>query len=307
MARARTAPSHVSSPVVGHRKWIRFRPPTTTGPPATSRLPRARPAPAGAPRRGYAAPVKWSRDELLLALHLYERIPFGRQHSRDPEVLALSRRLGRTPGSVAMKLNNLTSLDPEEAARGIRGLVGASRLDREVWAEFRARPEVVEEAEALWGAATPTHQHAPDGRPEWAGATEGTATRTVRLAQAYFRRVVLANFAGRCALTDVTTPALLVASHIVPWSDAPQRRVDPANGICLNGLHDGAFDRNLVTFDDDHRLVIGRRLRDELGGDELSRSFLHTEGVQLRTPVRRALDPALLTIHRERFEALEAA
>ncbi len=55
-----------------------------------------------------------------------------------------------------MKLTNLTSLDPEEAARGIRGPVGASRLDRDVWAEFRARPEVVEEAEALWGAATPT-------------------------------------------------------------------------------------------------------------------------------------------------------
>ena len=250
--------------------------------------------------------MKWSRDELLLALHLYERIPFGRQHSRDPEVLALSRRLSRTPGSVAMKLNNLTSLDPEEVARGVRGLVGASRLDREVWAEFRARPEVVEEAEALWGAAAPTHEHAPE-EGGWSGPTEGTTTRTVRLAQAYFRRVVLANFAGRCALTDVTTPALLVASHIVAWSDAPQRRVDPANGICLNRLHDGAFDRALITFDEDHRLVIGRRLRDELGGDELSRSFLHTEGVQLRTPVRRALDPALLTIHRERFAALEAA
>lgn len=251
--------------------------------------------------------MKWSRDELLLALHLYERISFGRQHSRDPEILALSRRLDRTPGSVAMKLNNLTSLDPEEAARGVRGLAGASRLDREVWAEFRARPEVVEEAEALWGATPSTHRHSPDSDPEWPGATEATATRTVRLAQAYFRRVVLANFDGRCALTDVATPALLVASHIVPWSDAPERRVDPANGICLNRLHDGAFDRALVTFDADHRLVIGRRLRDELGRNEFSRSFLHTEGARLREPVRRALDPALLAHHRERFEALEAA
>ena len=126
---------------------------------------------AGLPQQGPR--VRWSWDELLLAMHLYERIPFGRQHSRDPDVMALARRLGRTPGSVAMKLNNLTSLDPEEAARGVRGLHGASRLDREVWTEFRADPTVVEEAESLWSSA----------RTEWAGPTEATVPGTVRLAQ----------------------------------------------------------------------------------------------------------------------------
>ncbi len=251
--------------------------------------------------------MRWSRDELLLVLHLYERISFGRQHARDPEVTALARRLGRTPGSVAMKLNNLTSLDPEEAARGVRGLSGASQLDREVWAEFRASPEVVEAAEALWSAAAPAHRHTLDAEAGWLGATEAAGVRSVRLAQAYFRRVVLANFEGRCALTEVATPALLVASHIVPWSEAPARRVDPANGICLNRLHDGAFDRGLVTFDEDLRLVIGRRLREQLGSDDLSISFLRSEGARLRVPARRALDPALLAQHRERFEQVEAA
>ncbi len=247
--------------------------------------------------------MKWTRDEVLLALHLYERIPFGRQHARNPDVRALAQRLGRTPGSVAMKLNNLTSLDPDEAARGVRGLEGASKLDRAVWAEFQARPQVVEEAEELWAGAD--HHHVVDDL--WSGATEGLAVRSVRLAQSYFRRVVLANFEGRCALTDVSTRELLVASHIVSWAEAPEHRVDPANGICLNRLHDGAFDRGLVTFDDEQRLVIGRRLRDELGRDEMSRSFLHTEGVRLREPVRRALDPGLLARQRERFLVLEAA
>lgn len=251
--------------------------------------------------------MKWSREELLLVLHLYERIPFGRQHARDPDVVALSHRLRRTPGSVAMKLNNLTSLDPEEAARGVRGLVGASALDRQTWAEFRARPEVVEEAEALWSGEPPPILRVDDGPAGWTGATSTTAPREQRLAQSYFRRVVLANYDGRCALTGLGTPALLVASHVVPWSDAPQRRVDAANGICLNRLHDGAFDRALVTFDEHHRLVIGRRLRERLGDDALSQALLATEGLTLRAPLRRALDPSLLAHHRERFHALEAA
>lgn len=247
------------------------------------------------------AGARWTRDELLLAMHLYERISFGRQHSRDPEVRALAERLGRTASSVAMKLNNFTSIDPEELARGVRGLQGASELDRAVWAEFHGHAEVVEEAEALW---TEDHHHHVE---TWTGETEGTANRRVRLAQAWFRRVVLANFEGRCAVTGVATPALLVASHIVPWSEAPEHRVDAANGICLNRLHDGAFDRGLITFDDDQRLVIGRRLREELGTDALSRSFLQTEGARLREPVRRALDPRLLARQRERFWREEAA
>lgn len=236
--------------------------------------------------------MRWSRDELLLALHLYERIPFGQQHAKNPEVCALAERIGRTPASVAMKLCNFTSLDPEELARGVRGLSGASQLDQETWAEFQSNPDIVENAEALWLG---------EQVEIWEGATERTATRKIRLAQGYFRRVVLSNFEVRCAITGIAEPALLVASHIVPWSEDPRLRVNPANGICLNRLHDSAFDRRLVTFDEDGRLVIGRRLRRDLGEDALSKAFLDTEGVQLRVPIRRALDPALIARHREQF------
>jgi putative restriction endonuclease len=206
----------------------------------------------------------WSQAELLLALHLYERIPFGQQHARNPEVIALAERLGRTPGSVAMKLNNLTSLDEAERARGVVGLAGASALDRKTWDEFHANPEVVEEAERLWIDQMQPPARAEEAEPPWTRPTEGVAATRVRLAQRYFRRVVLANFAGRCALTGISSPELLTASHIVPWADAPEHRVNPANGLCLNRLHDGAFDRHLIAFDEDQRLLIGRRLRDEM-------------------------------------------
>jgi len=57
---------------------------------------------------------RWTRGELLLALNLYFETPFGKQHRGYPPIIELAERLGRSPSSVAMKLSNLTSLDPAE-------------------------------------------------------------------------------------------------------------------------------------------------------------------------------------------------
>lgn len=244
---------------------------------------------------------RWTRDELLLALHLYQRLPFGQQHERNPRILELAEALDRTPGSVAMKLNNLTSLDPEELARGVRGLSGASALDLEVWREFQAdRLSVGAEAEALWERHVESANPAPEA-PSAPAQVEQMALRRVRLAQRFFRRMVLDNFHGCCALTGLAHGGLINASHIVGWAEEAAHRVDPRNGIALNRLHDAAFDQHLVTFDEDHRLVVGRALRDQVGQDTLSAAFLAYEGAALRAPAKHDLHPALLARHREAF------
>ena len=78
------------------------------------------------------ANARWSKDELKLAFHLYCQLPFGKLHQRNPEIVELARLLGRTPGSVAMKLVNFASLDPTITRSGRSGLNNASKLDREV-------------------------------------------------------------------------------------------------------------------------------------------------------------------------------
>ena len=78
----------------------------------------------------------WTRDELIVAMNLYCKLPFGQLHHRNPVIIALAEKLGRTSSSVAMKLCNFASLDPVQQARGISGLSGASVGDRAVWAEF---------------------------------------------------------------------------------------------------------------------------------------------------------------------------
>jgi hypothetical protein len=51
--------------------------------------------------------VRWSRDELLIILTLYHKLRFGRLNQRQPIIIDLANRIGRTPSAVTMKLSNL--------------------------------------------------------------------------------------------------------------------------------------------------------------------------------------------------------
>ena len=75
----------------------------------------------------------WTREELIVAINLYCKLPFGRLHKGNPEVIKLANLLGRTPSSVAWKLVNFASFDPSLKARGIKGASNVSNLDRQIW------------------------------------------------------------------------------------------------------------------------------------------------------------------------------
>ena len=64
----------------------------------------------------------WTRTELILAMNLYCKLPFGKFDKVNSQVIELSNILERTPSAVAMKLSNLASLDPFHAERGVKGL-----------------------------------------------------------------------------------------------------------------------------------------------------------------------------------------
>ena len=68
----------------------------------------------------------WQRDELMLAINLYCKTPFGRIHVRNPAIIELAELLGRTPGSVSYKLANFASIDPSLDRKGASNV---SRLD----------------------------------------------------------------------------------------------------------------------------------------------------------------------------------
>lgn len=258
---------------------------------------------------------RWTREELLVVLNLYEKLRFGQFHSRQPVIVEVANRLARTPGSLAMKLSNLASLDPNLQARGIVGLKGASRLDKEVWGEFHANRDVLvaaseEEMRKLFqaaeddevevigdiGVATRPRPNPPEG------PTSSTAQVTVRRVQDFFRQVILNAFNGCCGVTGIAIRELLVASHILPWAEHPEFRLDPRNGISLSRLHDGAFDRGWISFDEDYRLLMSKRLRDYLPHSALEANFSLYEGKVLRmAPDVPYPSQEYLSIHRRKW------
>jgi hypothetical protein len=71
---------------------------------------------------------RWTRNELIIALNVYHKLRFGQLHARQPVIIAVAKKLGRSASSVAMKLCNFASLDPALTLRGIKGLTGAGNF-----------------------------------------------------------------------------------------------------------------------------------------------------------------------------------
>jgi hypothetical protein len=122
--------------------------------------------------------------------------------------------------------------------------------------------------------------------------TEAERLVVQRIGQDVFRDRLMHYWQGRCPLTGISDPALLRASHIIPWADCETdaERLDVHNGLLLSALWDAAFDRALVTFDDQ-------------GRPELSPSLSEQARVELRwtTPIPLMNEHRRrLTHHRER-------
>jgi putative restriction endonuclease len=253
---------------------------------------------------------RWTRDELLVALNLYHKLTFGQLHARQPAIVALAEKLKRGSNSVAMKLSNFASLDPALKLRGIKGLEGASSLDRAVWNEFHndlneAAPASEDALRKLFGVDENSELEVlpKDGvrvsKRMPSGPTEVTANVKQRRGQDYFRVAVLNNFGGRCAVTQLAVRELLIASHILPWGTHAAERLNLRNGLALSRLHDAAFDQGLITFDDSLRLVISPRLRAELPQRAVAENFGAYAGQMMHLPDDAALpEPAFLAEHR---------
>ena len=233
----------------------------------------------------------WTKPELKLALALYCQLPFGKLHSRNPEIRALATKIGRTPSAVAMKLVNIASLDPQIIASGRSGLGNASRLDREVWNEFSSDWE-----DELFKAAKiiePEIFETPDIETTRVSEVE------VRTKQSVFRRMILSSYVGRCCITGLSDARLLVASHIVPWNEDRKNRLNPQNGLCLNVLHDKAFDRGLITVSPDLTISVSPELS-RLQEDPFAvENLVSLEGTKIHLPEKFAPAPEFLKWHGE--------
>nr|WP_303649897.1 HNH endonuclease [Desulfobotulus pelophilus] len=118
----------------------------------------------------------------------------------------------------------------------------------------------------------------------------------VRVNQNFFRKTILASYGG-CCITGLSIPELVVASHIVPWSVDEKNRTNPRNGLCLNALHDKAFDAGLISISEDFTVVGSKKLLSfDTNGIELITDSI---GLQINMPKRFLPDQNFLSYHRK--------
>ena len=232
---------------------------------------------------------------MLVALGLYLRIPFGQISQRNAEIIKHAELLERSAGALSMKMSNLASLDDSLERLGLRN---ASQADREIWAELQADWSATAEAIAEANQEIGAEALDDEDSQQHAVGEDLIAETKVRRGQALFRATVLSAYQNRCCITGLDDARLLNASHIVPWRDDPANRLNPRNGLCLSTLHDRAFDRGLITFDTDLRLLLSPEL-DRSQSHFLSQAFATYAGRQIELPEKFAPDITLLRHHRE--------
>ncbi|MFT3846110.1 MAG: HNH endonuclease [Lacibacter sp.] len=247
----------------------------------------------------------WTRDELILAINLYCKLPFGKMHKGTPEIKRFAELIGRTPSSIALKLGNFASFDPTLKERGIKGASNASKLDKKIWDEFYNNWDAAliasEELLAKVKHSTVEKITKIDLNDLPREGKEKERLIKTRVNQSIFRSIVLATYNNSCCITGINNTELLIASHIVPWSKDEKNRLNPMNGLCLNALHDKAFDCGLITIDaNDYTIKVSPRLKGKGMPESIEQNFLKLEGTPIHLPDKFLPSRELLKIHNDR-------
>jgi putative restriction endonuclease len=249
----------------------------------------------------------WTRDELILAINLYCKLPFGKLHRHNPEVIKLAHLIDRSVNSVALKLVNFASLDPSLQARGIKGAGNVSKLDRVIWNEFfnnwnRLTFESEELLAIKSGTSIERLNEIDENELPRHGRERERLVKT-RVNQAFFRKSILASYNYTCCITGLQEKQLLIAAHIRPWGEDEKNRLNPRNGLTINALHDKAFENGLIAITEDYKIRISSIIMKQEKNVFVAESFIRYDGKKMILPTRFLPDPEFLKYHlRERFK-----
>lgn len=249
----------------------------------------------------------WTRDELILAINLYCKLPFGRLHRLNPEVRKLAELIGRTPNSVAYKLVNFASFDSSLQARGVKGATNTSKLDKEIWNEFYSdwenMPYESEQLRAKFENST---------IESIANINESELPRTgierervvkIRVNQSFFRKNIISAYNNTCCITGISQSEFLIAGHIRPWGIDEKNRLNPCNGILLNALHDKAFEYGYITITPEYKVRVASILLKQKSHQETD-YFKKYHIKEINLPSRFLPEREFLEFHnQERFKA----
>jgi putative restriction endonuclease len=245
----------------------------------------------------------WTREELIVAFNLYCKTPFAKINSTNLTVIDLANTIGRSPSALALKLVNFARLDPTLQERGISGMSHGSKGEIEIWYDFNEDWEKLSfESEIILSkfrgkSLESSVDISIDSFPS-EGADREAFVKT-RVNQSFFRNTVLASYNYHCCITGISIPELLIAGHIIPWSVDKKNRMNPLNGVCMNALHDRAFDKGLMTITPDYYIRFSEKLENYINKSSSELYFQPFMNKRIILPQKFLPDKRFLEYHNE--------
>ncbi|WP_250631547.1 HNH endonuclease [Rhodoflexus caldus] len=244
----------------------------------------------------------WTKEETIIAFNVYCKIPFKASSKTNPMIIKYANIIGRSPSALNMKVGNFGRLDPELKKQGIVGLSHGSKIEEEVWEEFNGNWEkLAYESELLISkfAHKPIEETSEIEVEDIREGVEREAVVKQRVNQSFFRSAVLSSYYFKCCITGLSIPDFLVASHIIPWSKNTKHRLNPRNGLCLNAIHDKAFDRGFITITPDFTVKISRELEIFAHEKAIIDFFMKYENQKINLPDKFLPSKEFLDYHQQ--------
>jgi putative restriction endonuclease len=231
----------------------------------------------------------WTREELIVAFNLYCTLTFTRINANNKAIKELAEIIGRSNNAVAIKLANFARLDPALQARDVKGMSHGGHGEELVWEEFNSDWEQLafesELIKAKYKGIQLESEIDTSDLIEIPAGKERESLVRIRVNQNFFRKTILASYQQTCCITGIKTSELLIASHIIPWAKNEKERMNPQNGLCLNALHDRAFDKGLITITPDYTIKISELLKSQIKTTQ-DKFFLPFENQNIILPGR---------------------
>ena len=93
--------------------------------------------------------------------------------------------------------------------------------------------------------------------------TEKHRLVTARVGQGLFRKLLIELWQS-CSVTQCDEISILRASHIKPWRDSNNKeRLNVYNGLLLTPNLDVLFDKGLISFEDNGKIIISEKISSE--------------------------------------------
>lgn len=201
----------------------------------------------------------WTRKQSIVAFNVYCKIPFKNSNKNHPLIIKYANIIGRSPSALNMKIGNFGRLDPELKKQGIVGLSNGGKLEETIWNEFNNNwDKLAYESETLIAEFQNKKIEEIIDIPltDFPLGKEREALIKQRVNQSFFRSTILSSYNLKCCITGLSITDFLVSSHIVPWSVDEKNRLNPHNGLCLNSIHDKAFDKGFITITPDYKVLV---------------------------------------------------